>query len=352
MKKSYWVKILIALSVVVFFIIIAFLVFKSKAYNSKVSDSNVTQIFEIEKNEGAKLIGKKLEEENLVKNKYYFYYQIRKENLTSKLQVGKYELSPNMTVGEIMAKITAGEVKEVYQKLIIPEGFTNAKIVERIKEIDLDMAGEFEKIVSCEYSEESELSCKKMAQKYKFLENLSSGVDMEGYLFPDTYFIYSEDDALKLVNKFLENFESKITKEMLNEIAKQNKNLHQIMTLASIVEKEVRSEADMKKVAGLFWRRTEDEYLLQSCATLAYIIGEDKKQYSIKDTKIESIYNTYLHPGLPPGPVSNPGLKSIEASIFPEKNDYYFFLSDPKTGETIFSKTLDEHNLNKSKYGL
>jgi UPF0755 protein len=118
------------------------------------------------------------------------------------------------------------------------------------------------------------------------------------------------------------------------------------------VEKEVRSEEDMKTVAGIFWKRVKDEYLLQSCATLAYILGEDKTQYSYEDTQINSVYNTYLNPGLPPGPVSNPGLNAIQASINPEENDYYYFLSDPKTGKTIFSKTLEEHNLNKVRYGL
>jgi UPF0755 protein len=85
---------------------------------------------------------------------------------------------------------------------------------------------------------------------------------------------------------------------------------------------------------------------------LAYILGEDKKQYSYEDTQVESPFNTYTHKGLPPGPVSNPGLRAIEASVDPEKNDYYYFLSDPQTNQTIFSKTLEEHNLNKHKYGL
>jgi len=352
MKKSLLTKVFIVLVVIFIFLIVVFFVFKSKVHNSRVSDSNIIQIFEIEKNQGAKTIGSKLEEEKLIKNKYYFYYQIKKKDLDNKIQVGKYELSPNMTISEIVKKIVGGEVGEIYKKLIVPEGFTNAKIAERLKGINPELAEEFNEIVSCQYPENSELACSKIIEQYAFLKSLPQGVDLEGYLFPDTYFVYPEDDALRLVNKFLENFQSKVTKEMSNEIENQNKDLHQILTLASIVEKEVRSEEDMKKVAGLFWKRIEDKYLLQSCATLAYILGEDKKQYSYEDTQIDSIYNTYVNPGLPPGPVSNPGLKSIEASIFPEKNDYYFFLSDPKTRETVFSKTLDEHNFNKSKYGL
>jgi UPF0755 protein len=331
---------------------IAFFVFQSKAYNSRKSDSNVTQIFEISKNQGAMEVGSNLEKNGLIKSKYYFYYHIKKENLASQIKAGEYELSPNMKISEIVNKIIKGEIKEEYQKLVVPEGFTNAKIVARLEKIDKKIAQEFDKIVSCEYPADSLFSCEKIVQKYSFLENLPAGVDIEGYLFPDTYFIYPEDDALKLVEKFLDNFQSKI-KDLYDIKAENNeRNLHQILTLASIVEKEVRSKDDMKTVAGIFWKRAEDEYLLQSCATLAYILGEDKTQYSYEDTQIESNYNTYLYPGLPPGPVSNPGINAIQASINPEENDYYYFLSDPKTGETIFSKTLDEHNLNKVKYGL
>jgi UPF0755 protein len=332
--------------------IFSFFIFRSKALSSRVSDSNIAQLFEIEKNEGAKTIGIKLAEANLVKNKYYFYYYLRSENLTQKIQAGKYELSPNMSIQEITRKIVEGEIKEAYQKLVIPEGFTNTKIIGRVKELDLTLGEEFEKIVNCRCQTGVDCDCMNFRNKYSFLTNLPDGIDLEGYLFPDTYYVYPEDDAVKLVAKFINNFEEKVSLEMLQSIKKQDKTLHQILTMASIVEKEVRSDTDKKIVAGIFWNRVNDEYFLQSCATLAYVLGEDKKQYTIEDTKIDSSYNTYQNIGLPPGPVSNPGIKSIKATISPEKSDYYFFLSDFTTGETIFSKTLDEHNANKYKHGL
>jgi UPF0755 protein len=352
MKKDLFCRSLIVLGAVILFFLISFFIFKSKAYNSRVSDSNVVQLFEINKNEGAKTVGLNLSEAGLIKNKYYFYYQLWERKLGGKIQAGNYELSPNMKVQEIVDKIIKGEIKEAYQKLTIPEGFTNAKIVERMKKIDSDLAEEFGQIVGCKYPAESDFSCLKLKEKYEFLKGIPSGVDLEGYLFPDTYFIYPEDDAFKMVTKFLNNFQSKVDKQVLSGLEDQDKDLHQILTLASIVEKEVRSAEDMKKVAGIFWKRVEDDYLLQSCATLAYILGEDKKQYSYEDTQVESPFNTYTHKGLPPGPVSNPGLRAIEASVDPEENDYYYFLSDPQTNQTIFSKTLEEHNLNKNKYGL
>ncbi len=352
MNRRFLAKIAIVFGILIIFGLVSFFIFKSKAYNSRLSDSGLVQLFKINKNEGAKEIGNNLVEEKLIKNKYYFYYQLWEQDLTSKIQAGNYELSPNMTVEEIVQKIVNGKTKEVYQKLIIPEGFTNTKIVARIREIDSKLADEFKEIVSCHCQEKDNCDCQKLKNKYLFLEGLPSGIDLEGYLFPDTYFIYPEDDAFKLVTKFLNNFKEKIVLRNAKEFEKQEKTLHEVLTLASIVEKEVRSDNDKEIVAGLFWDRVADNYLLQSCATLAYILGEDKKQYTYEDTQIESPFNTYKYKGLPPGPVSNPGLKSIEATISPKKSDYYYFLSDPVTGETVFSETLDEHNLNKNKYGL
>jgi len=120
--------------------------------------------------------------------------------------------------------------------------------------------------------------------------------------------------------------------------------------MASIIEKEVRSVDDMEIVSGIFWNRIKNNQALESCATLAYIIGESKSQYSIEDTQINSPYNTYRNRGLTPGPISNPGLRAINAAIYPKDTNYNYFLTDPKTKKTIFSKTFEEHKKNKSIY--
>jgi UPF0755 protein len=106
----------------------------------------------------------------------------------------------------------------------------------------------------------------------------------------------------------------------------------------------------MKIVSGIFWDRIKNGEALGSCATLAYILGVNKPQYSLEDTRIESPYNTYKYRGLPPGPIANPGFNAINAAIYPEFTDYNYFLSDPETGKTIYSRTLDEHNANKYRY--
>ncbi len=185
---------------------------------------------------------------------------------------------------------------------------------------------------------------------YSFLADAPAKADLEGYLFPDTYRVFASTTADEIVRKMLDNFESKVNQEMLTEISRQKKTLHQVVTMASIVEKEVTSRKDMKIVAGIFWDRIKNGQALESCATLAYILGENKPQYTYEDTRIDSPYNTYINRGLTPGPIANPGLNAISAAIYPTYTDYNYFLSRPDTKETVFSRTYEEHTANKQKY--
>ncbi|OIO07230.1 endolytic transglycosylase MltG [Candidatus Falkowbacteria bacterium CG_4_10_14_0_2_um_filter_41_15] len=185
---------------------------------------------------------------------------------------------------------------------------------------------------------------------YDFLADAPAGADLEGYLFPDTYRVFASTTADDVAQKMLNNFSSKVTPEMLAEISRQKKTLHQIVTMASVVEKEVTSQNDMKVVAGIFWDRIKNGQALESCATLAYVLGENKIQYTYEDTRVKSPYNTYINRGLPPGPIANPGLNAISGTIYPTYTDYNYFLSRSDTKETVFSKTYEEHTLNKQKY--
>ena len=126
-------------------------------------------------------------------------------------------------------------------------------------------------------------------------------------------------------------------------------NIYEIVTLAPIIEKEVSSPEDQKVVAGVFYKRWNSNMPLQSDATLEYILKTNKKIFSQKDTQVESPYNTYLHKGLPLGPICNPGLFAIDAAIYPQKTDYLYFLS-ASNGKTIFAKTYEEQLANQAKY--
>lgn len=323
-----------------------------QSFFGTASVSNISQEFEIKEGEGSAEVGENLKTVGLIKDKTFFYYYVWKTRTNNKLQAGAYELAPNMTIGQMVEKFTEGEVKPVIVKLTVPEGFNNKKIVELLQEKKPTIADEFEGIVNCKCLNDPNCSCDVLSEKYDFFSEIPDSVDMEGYLFPDTYFIDKEDTGATLVSKFLNNFNKRVFPDLRAEITRQGKTLHEVITMASIVEREVHEAEDRKIVAGIFWNRLADNFPLQSDSTLSYILDTDKIKYYSDDIKVQSPYNTYANPGLPPGPISNPGMVSVRATVYYQNSEYYYFLNDPVTGETIFSKTDEEHAENKVKYGL
>jgi UPF0755 protein len=178
---------------------------------------------------------------------------------------------------------------------------------------------------------------------------LPSAISFEGYLFPDTYIFSKKAAVEEIIQKMLDNFDKKITAEIQKEIARQDKNLEEIVNLASIVQQESTSSEEMAKIAGVFYNRLNIGMALQSDATINYITGKGMRQPLLEDTKIDSPYNTYKYKGLPPTPICNPGIEAIKAAIWPEQHDYFYFLH-PLSSPTVFSKTLEEHNINKAKW--
>ena len=169
--------------------------------------------------------------------------------------------------------------------------------------------------------------------RFSFLADKPKSTDLEGYLYPDTYRVFASSTASEVITKMLSNLDQKLTPQMRADIKAQGKTINEILTMASIIEKEAPisyakgDNRDAKIISGIFWHRIEIGQALQSCATLAYVLGIDKEQYSAVDTKFESPYNTYLNPGLPPGPISNPGILAIEAAIYPTPSNYNYFLT-------------------------
>lgn len=311
-------------------------------YNHKISTpvSNLAegQAFLVESGEGVSQIASKLLEAGLIKSKFFFKFYIWKNDLGSKLKAGEYNLSAEESIKQIVETLIAGKNFGEEQTIKIIEGWNSRDIGKYLETEGVCTSKEWSKAVSVDYSAE-----------YDFLKDKPGRSDLEGYLFPDTYRIFKDSTPDEVLKKMLDNFDAKLTDEMRAEIKRQGKTIYEIVTMASVVQKEVRSEEDMKIVAGIFWDRIKYGQPLQSCATLAYILGVNKKQYTLEDTKTDSPYNTYQNQGLPPGPIANPGLRALEAAIYPEYTDYNYFLSS-SDGETIFSVTYDEHVRNKAIY--
>lgn len=181
------------------------------------------------------------------------------------------------------------------------------------------------------------------------LSQKPKNVDMEGYLFPDTYRIFEHATSEDIIRKMIENLNSKITPEIITEIKSHNQTIHKMLTLASIVEREVQSDADRAIVADMLYRRLKLGMPLQVDSTISFITGKQTDRSSLSDLQIDSPYNTYKYKGLPPGPIANPGLSSIRAVVYPKPNEYLFFLTTSE-GEVKYARTYEEHLENKRKY--
>jgi len=301
--------------------------------NTPVSGQFKEQSFVIEKGESLKEISEHLEKEGLINQDYWFKFYVLGKGWAGRLQAGEYVLSPSMSILEIAENLAGGKtVSDI--SITIPEGFTLKQIDSRLTQVGLiDKGG----LLNFNQKE------------FLILNSQFSISNLEGFLFPDTYKFRKDNSLEEIIRKILNNFDKKLSEDLRAEIQKQRKNIFEIITLASIVQNEALTNEEMPVIAGVFSNRLTIGLPLQSDATINYITGKNLRQPSIKDTEVNSLYNTYLHKGLPPGPISNPGLDAIKAAIYPQKTDYFYFLH-PLNGPTVFSKTLKEHNSNKAKY--
>jgi UPF0755 protein len=322
MKKLYILIPLLTLLLIVFS-----LPFIPKSFQ-KTEESS----FVIEKGNGLREISSNLKDQGYIRNDLLFNVYSYLTGNSKKIQSGNYEISSSMVIPEIVHKFSSGDV--VKEKLTIIEGWTLEDILSYLEDKDI-----FEENIK------DTLYSNGRVFNYDFLDNGS--FTLEGYVFPDTYYLSKGDTFNSFLDLTFQNFEKKIDKALLSEIETQGKSLHEIIIMASLIEREVKTYEDKQLVSGVLWNRESIGMALQSCSTVTYLTG--KETVSTENTKIDSPYNTYLYLGLPIGPISNPGLDSIKAAIYPQESDYLYFLST-SDGKTIFSKTLKEHNIAKAEY--
>jgi len=301
------------------------------------------KLFTIEKGQTVKEIALNLKEEKLIKSSNIFIIYAAITGKYSKMQAGEYLLSSQMSVSRIISIFTHGETAK--ESLTIIEGWDLRDISKYFKDKNIAEEEDFYAIVGNPTGENETVN----VEDYSFLSDKPTKISLEGYLFPDTYYIDKSDDLDSIINKMLINFDDKITSDLKNEIKNQNKTLFEIITMASMIEKEVKTMEDKKIVSGILWKRMNSGMRLQVDATVLYAQNKEGLKVYTKDTQIDSPYNTYRNDGLPLGPISNPGIDSIIAAVYPTKTAYYYYLSAPD-GKTIWAKTLEEHNNNRIKY--
>lgn len=237
------------------------------------------------------------------------------------------------------------------------EGWTNADMANYFEKEGVWSSEEFLSLVGDDSKQKNLRASLELEDSFDFLKDRPADRGLEGYLYPDTYRVFiDEAESEELIVRMLENFDNKLTPQMRIDIAKQEKTIYEIITMASLIEKEAPinyatgDNKDAKIIAGIFWNRIKYGQALQSCASLAYVLGVNKPQYSSEDTQIESPYNTYKYRDLPPGPVSNPGILAIEAAIYPTESDYNYFLTPAGTKDVVYATTYEQHLVNKNKY--
>jgi len=320
-------------------IFLSIAVFISMAYidisvNTPQSSFKQIKKVEIPKGYSLKKIARLLNEENLIKNYSIFITSAYLRGISNKLKSGEYELSTDMTPLEIMEKLYKGEI--VYYKITIPEGYNIKNIANLLEKNELINK---EKFIS-------------LTQDREFLSSLGiKAISLEGYLFPDTYYFSKGMTEEEMINKMIESLNNLFTEKLQKRLQDLNFTIHKILTLASLIEKEVQIDSERKLVSAVFHNRLKSNMLLQSDPTVIYVLEDFDGNLKKQDLSYDSPYNTYLYPGLPPTPIANPGTDSIMAALYPADVDYLYFVSK-NNGEHHFSSTFKEHNEAVKKFQL
>lgn len=337
------------------FLIILSLVCGTTSYRYAKSDDYLTSLnllnremqsdfvkFNVPYGSGTRQIADALYDAGVINNRLMFRIVSKLYDYDGKYQAGMHILSKDYSYSQIMNVLTS---RSISTKVTIPEGYNYRQIVDLLVSRGIVDEQDFVRTINEENFD------------YRFLKDVKGNDNwIEGYLFPDTYELLQTDTSYEIINKFLRNFDKKFEDDFYIRAKQLNMKVSDIVILASIVEKEAKLPQDRKRIAGVFYNRLNSDkpYMrkLQSCATIQYILlnryGKIKQSLTNDDLNIDSPYNTYLNEGLPPGPICCPGRDSIEAVLYPEKNNYYFFVAK-RDGGHIFSKTYEEHvNAKKS----
>lgn len=298
-----------------------------------------SSVFEIRKGESLSVIAGNLEKDGFIRSGLYLRLLSRKNGTGNSFKTGQYEISPAMTATEIHDLLVSG--KGIMIKVTVPEGITLRKTAAILEEAGIVSAGDF--ITAA--------SDRKILDRYGI-----KGETAEGFIFPDSYLFQKNVSAGSVLDIFLKTFFGKLGKVCPGYASLSSEELYDKVILASIVEREYRRAEEAPLIASVFTNRLKIGMSLASCATIEYIIteiqGKKHPEYiTYADLEIKSPYNTYRNKGLPPGPISNPGIIALEAAVKPAESDYLFFLlKDRETGEHFFSKRFSDHSNAKILY--
>jgi len=327
---------------------VAYVAIGSQVYWREYDETAEPIVFVVEGGSSLGQVAENLKEADVIDSVFFFKAYAKWQGLSASVQAGEFVLYPGMSIEDTLASLTRAE--EAERSVTILEGWSVREIDGYLVEQGISEQWELYELTGgpAEVAGEAKYVTT-LRDEYAFLESKPTEVGLDGYLFPDTYRIFIDATLDEIVHKMLDNFNVKLTEELRTEIARQGKTIHEIITMASIIEREVRGEEDRKLVSDIFWKRYNVGMPLQADSTVNYVTGKDTPAISFEDRDIDDLYNTYQYPGLPPGPIANPSLEAIEAAIYPISNDHWYFLTD-QDGNVHYASTNDEHANNKALY--
>ncbi|MGB6407757.1 MAG: endolytic transglycosylase MltG [Planococcus donghaensis] len=290
-----------------------------------------------------------LEENNVIADARVYKYYVKFKN-ESEFQAGTYDLVQSMTLDEITESLKTGKVyHEPLYTINVPEGLTVEEIAENViaKKTDYTSEEFLEKIQDPAYIEELMIKYPDLLTDEILGENIRYA--LEGYLFPATYPVYEENPPLTvLIEQMLDTTQANVM-QYQPVLEEQERSPHWLLTFASLLEEEATAQSDRQTIASVFYNRLEIDMPLQTDPTVLYAMGEHKDRLFNTDYEFEHPYSTYQNKGLPPGPIANAGLSSIDAVIDPAETEYFYFLADQE-GKNHFAKTYEQHLVNRDKY--
>jgi UPF0755 protein len=282
-------------------------------------------------------IAEVLTEAGVVDNAWQFKLYIKRNKAETKIKAGEYHLKTGLSYKDALTLLLKGP-KTRYYSITIPEGFTLKEIADVVGSKTSISKQEFLTFAGKDYYDLS------------FLSEIPSD-SLEGYLFPKTYLITERMNAHDVIKMMLLQFQKEVSPLDFTWAKGRNLSLHQVITVASMIEKEVKIQEERSEVAAVIYNRLNKGMLLQIDATVQYALPERKPQLSYDDLKVPSLYNTYLNPGLPPGPIASPGLASIQAALKPANVDYLFYVLTGEDGSHTFTSSYEEFSRIKEERG-
>jgi UPF0755 protein len=312
-KKIYF---LLGLTVFVFLFFISVFVF----FTFPLSNPG-NQVVVINRNESARHISQDLKNKNIIISDKAFRIFITSFGIDKKINPGSYLFDKRTSIVGAAYRLAVGDYEMPQQKILIPEGMNNREVADIIKKAHPDF--------------DSKLFIKE-AKEY------------EGYLFPDTYDLFYSTSTEYVISVLRNNFDFK-TKSLREKAENAEKSFNDLVIMASILEGEANNDEDRRIVAGILYKRIRENIPLQVDTVFKYIMGKASHELTITDLKINSPYNVYINLGLPPTPISNPGLEAIDAALYPKETEYLYFLTG-RDGKMYYAKTFDEHIRNKQLY--